>query len=134
MAPTVIFATNRGTSLVRGTDDVVSPHGIPVDLLDRCLIVKTEGYTKEQVAAVVQLRAQVEGLTLGPGVLDKIAVEGERASLRYALQLLAPASLVSQLAGRSEITLEDIGEMNELFLDAKTSAGMMGDFEGGLRR
>ncbi|KAG8900687.1 RuvB ATP-dependent DNA helicase pontin [Tulasnella sp. 408] len=134
MAPTVIFATNRGTSLVRGTDDVVSPHGIPVDLLDRCLIVKTEGYNKEQVAAVVQLRAQVEGLTLGPGVLDKIAVEGERASLRYALQLLAPASLVSQLAGRSEITLEDIGEMNELFLDAKTSASMMGDFEGGLRR
>ncbi|KIO29160.1 hypothetical protein M407DRAFT_70971 [Tulasnella calospora MUT 4182] len=134
MAPTVIFATNRGTSLVRGTDDVVSPHGIPVDLLDRCLIVKTEGYTKEQVADVVQLRAQVEGLTLGPGVLDKIAVEGERASLRYALQLLAPASVVSQLAGRSEITLEDIGEMNELFLDAKTSASAMGDFEGGLRR
>lgn len=53
---------------------------------------------------------------------------------RYALQLLAPASIVSQLAGRSEITLEDIGEMNELFLDAKTSASMMGDFEGGLKR
>jgi RuvB-like protein 1 len=35
MAPTVIFATNRGTSLVRGTTDVISPHGIPVDLLDR---------------------------------------------------------------------------------------------------
>ena len=35
MAPTVIFATNRGNSLVRGTADVVSPHGIPVDLLDR---------------------------------------------------------------------------------------------------
>ncbi|KAG8966764.1 RuvB ATP-dependent DNA helicase pontin [Tulasnella sp. 425] len=134
MAPTVIFATNRGTSLVRGTDDVVSPHGIPVDLLDRQVLAVTEGYTKEQVAAVVQLRAQVEGLTLGQGVLDKVAGEGERASLRYALQLLAPASVVSQLAGRSEITLEDIGEMNELFLDAKTSASMMGDFEGGLKR
>jgi RuvB-like protein 1 (pontin 52) len=35
MAPTVILATNRGQSLVRGTSDIVSPHGIPVDLLDR---------------------------------------------------------------------------------------------------
>lgn len=35
MAPTVIFATNRGNSLVRGTTDIISPHGIPVDLLDR---------------------------------------------------------------------------------------------------
>jgi RuvB-like protein 1 (pontin 52) len=35
MAPTVILATNRGNALVRGTADVVSPHGIPVDLLDR---------------------------------------------------------------------------------------------------
>ena len=35
MAPTVILATNRGQTLVRGTSDIVSPHGIPVDLLDR---------------------------------------------------------------------------------------------------
>ena len=35
MAPTVIFATNRGHTLVRGTTDVYSAHGIPVDLLDR---------------------------------------------------------------------------------------------------
>lgn len=35
MAPTVVLATNRGTSLVRGTDDIISPHGVPVDLLDR---------------------------------------------------------------------------------------------------
>lgn len=36
MAPTVILATNRGNALVRGTTDIVSPHGVPVDLLDRC--------------------------------------------------------------------------------------------------
>jgi len=35
MAPTVILATNRGNALVRGTIDIVSPHGVPVDLLDR---------------------------------------------------------------------------------------------------
>ena len=40
---------------------------------------------------------------------------------RYALQLLTPASILVQLAGRGQIELEDIGEMTELFLDAKTS-------------
>ena len=34
MAPTVILATNRGNSLVRGTTDIVAPHGIPTDLSD----------------------------------------------------------------------------------------------------
>ncbi|PVG02218.1 putative RVB1-RUVB-like protein [Serendipita vermifera] len=130
MAPTVIFATNRGNALVRGTTDVVSSHGIPVDLLDRCLIVKTEPYDKAQVAKVVQVRASVEGLRLGPGVLDKLAEEGERASLRYALQLLTPASILAGLSGRKEIVLDDIGEMNELFLDAKTSASNIGRDEG----
>ncbi|KAF8486481.1 RuvB-like helicase 1 [Gautieria morchelliformis] len=136
MAPTVIFATNRGRSTVRGTQDIVSAHGIPADLLDRCLIVKTEAYTQEQVGKVVQLRAAVEGLQLGPGVLDKLAAEGERGSLRLVLLLLTPASILAQLAGRKQIELEDVGEMNELFLDAKTSAGRMGDdggFDGGRR-
>ena len=35
MAPTVVFATNRGKASVRGAPDVVSPHGMPMDLLDR---------------------------------------------------------------------------------------------------
>ena len=35
LAPTVVFATNRGKTSVRGADDLRSTHGIPVDLLDR---------------------------------------------------------------------------------------------------
>ncbi|KAG2093329.1 TIP49 C-terminus-domain-containing protein [Suillus discolor] len=134
VAPTVILATNRGNALVRGTTDIVSPHGVPVDLLDRCLIVKTYGYNREQIGKVVQLRANVEGLKLGSGVLERIAEEGERGSMRYALQLLTPASILAGLSGRSPIEVEDIGEMNELFLDAKTSAtdiGADGGFDGG---
>ncbi len=48
------------------------------------------------------------------------------AVLRYALQLLTPASILANIAGRKEIGVEDIGEMNELFLDAKTSASKIG--------
>jgi RuvB-like protein 1 (pontin 52) len=46
-------------------------------------------------------------------------------SHRYALQLLTPASILSKLAGRTEIGLEDVGETDSLFLDAKSSARML---------
>lgn len=49
---------------------------------------------------------------------------------RYALQLLTPASILAGLAGRPIIEVEDVGEMGELFLDAKTSAAMIGE-DGG---
>ncbi|KAJ7041260.1 RuvB-like helicase 1 [Mycena alexandri] len=123
MAPTIILATNRGNSLVRGTTDIVSPHGIPVNLLDRRVH-----------ARVVQLRANIESLRLGTGVLERLAVEGEKSSLRYALQLLTPAFILTTLAGRAQIEAEDIGEMGELFLDAKSSAALIGEdggFQGG---
>lgn len=61
----------------------------------RCLIVKTETYTQEQVGKVVQIRANVEGLTLGEGVLEKLATEGEKGSLRYVylrVQVTGPYS------------------------------------------
>jgi len=45
--------------------------------------------------------------------------------VRYALQLLTPANILASLAGRSQIEAEDISEMNELFLDAKTSASLI---------
>ncbi|EJD40011.1 TIP49-domain-containing protein [Auricularia subglabra TFB-10046 SS5] len=79
MAPTVVLATNRGRARVRGTGDVVAPHGIPVDLLDRCLIVKTVPYSRDEV---LKLRAAVEGLQLGDGLLERLAGEG---GLRYVL-------------------------------------------------
>ena len=49
---------------------------------------------------------------------------------RYALQLLSPASNLAGLAGRPHIEVEDIGETNELFLDAKTSAHMINENGG----
>ena len=43
LAPIVIFATNRGMCTVRGTE-VIAPHGVPVDLLDRLMIIRTMPY------------------------------------------------------------------------------------------
>ncbi|KAH9258502.1 RuvB-like 2 [Batrachochytrium salamandrivorans] len=46
LAPLLIIATNRGITRIRGTD-YVSPHGIPMDLLDR-LIIPTKKYGRRR--------------------------------------------------------------------------------------
>ena len=44
---------------------------------------------------------------------------------RYAVQLLTPASIMSQINGRDSITLDDIQEVDGLFFDAKKSAQLL---------
>lgn len=61
LAPIVILATNRGITTIRGTD-MKSPHGIPSDLLDRLLIVKTLPYSLQEIVEIVAIRAGTEGL------------------------------------------------------------------------
>jgi TIP49 P-loop domain len=36
----------------RGTEDLVSPHGIPLDLLDRVMIIRTMPYSQEEMQQV----------------------------------------------------------------------------------
>merc|ERR1711907_395851 len=61
LAPIVIFATNRGVCTVRGTE-IVAPHGLPVDLLDRLMIVRTTPYSLEDIVQIVSIRAQIENI------------------------------------------------------------------------
>jgi RuvB-like protein 1 len=122
ISPIVIFASNRGICEIRGTDDIKGPHGIPTDFLDRLLIIRTLPYTLEEIRLIVRLRAKTEGLAITEPALDEIASKGEQTSLRYALQLMTPASIVAKMQGRDQIDVKDITECGELFLDVKRSA------------
>jgi RuvB-like protein 2 len=62
LAPLVIMASNRGVTRIRGTK-YQSPHGIPIDLLDRVLIISTRGYTVEEIKEIVEIRS-VHRLTI----------------------------------------------------------------------
>jgi RuvB-like protein 2 len=55
LSPLVIMASNRGTATIRGTK-FRSPHGLPVDLLDRVLIVSTTPYQEEEIQQIIQIR------------------------------------------------------------------------------
>ena len=55
LSPLVIMASNRGMARIRGTK-FRSPHGLPVDLLDRVLIVSTSPYSEDEIAQIIKIR------------------------------------------------------------------------------
>lgn len=81
LAPIVILATNRGICTIKGTD-MISPHGIPVDLLDRLLIIKTEKYNLEDTLKIIAIRASTESIKLTPEAMAHLGEIGSRTSLR----------------------------------------------------
>jgi len=124
LAPIVIFATNRGITTIRGTD-LASPHGMPVDLLDRLLIIRTSPYNVQEMKQILTIRVETEGLKADEKALDGLAQIGERTSLRFSVQLLTPAHILASTNGRDTITKEEIEQVTELFLDAKASSQML---------
>ncbi|MEQ2215009.1 RuvB-like protein 1, partial [Xenoophorus captivus] len=81
IAPIVVFASNRGKCLIRGTEDISSPHGIPLDLLDRVMIIRTMLYTPQEIKQVSLPGSLVCGLLLR--VANKAAVfRSSRSVLR----------------------------------------------------
>ena len=129
LSPIVIFATNRGVCTIRGTD-VVAPHGIPVDLLDRMLIIRTMPYALDEMVQIVAIRAETEGIEVDEEALALMGEIGARTSLRFVVQMLTPARIVSATNGRESIIASDVEEVEELFLDAKGSAKLLARSEG----
>jgi RuvB-like protein 1 (pontin 52) len=129
ISPIVIFATNRGMCTIRGTDDIISPHGVPVDLLDRLLIIRTLPYTQEEITVIITIRAKIEGITLDDASISHLSDIGVKSSLRYAIQLLTPANILARINGRDSIVVEDLEEVDGLFHDAKTSAKMLQEYQ-----
>merc|ERR1712093_122671 len=124
LAPIVIFATNRGHSAIRGTD-LVAPHGIPVDLLDRLVIIRTFQYAEQEIKEILSVRAATEGLKVDDKAIEVLSQIGVRSSLRYAVQLLTPCRVMAEANGREVIERDDVRDVSELFLDAKASARML---------
>ena len=121
LSPIVVFATNRGVTPIRGSPEIKSPHGMPVDLLDRLLIVPTYPYELEEMVQILAVRATTEKLQVEDEALNFLGSIATRTSLRYAVQLLTPSQIVAETLGRSRITVEDIQQVDELFLDGKSS-------------
>eukprot|EP00555_Chaetoceros_dichaeta_P009373 CAMPEP_0198263046 /NCGR_PEP_ID=MMETSP1447-20131203/11458_1 /TAXON_ID=420782 /ORGANISM="Chaetoceros dichaeta, Strain CCMP1751" /LENGTH=455 /DNA_ID=CAMNT_0043951507 /DNA_START=165 /DNA_END=1532 /DNA_ORIENTATION=+ len=129
LSPIVVFATNRGVCKIRGTD-IMAPHGIPVDLLDRMVIVRTMPYNREEMMQILSIRAVTEGIQVDQSALQMLGDVGTRASLRYSVQMLTPSRILAETSGRTKITQEDVTEVDKLFFDGKASARFLANSEG----
>ena len=104
---------------------MISPHGIPVDLLDRLLIIKTTNYGLEELMKILAIRASTENIKLSPEALAYLGEIGSQTSLRYIVQLVTPSWVMAGTKGKNEITKEEIEDVHSLFFDVKRSAKML---------
>ncbi|MEM0190070.1 MAG: RuvB-like helicase [Saccharolobus sp.] len=128
LAPILILATNRGLTKIRGTD-IESPHGIPLDLLDRLLIIPTRPYNADEIKEIIKIRADELEIELDPQALEELTKIGVENSLRYSVQLLEPSLIIAQRNNRNIIKVEDVVVASKLFADVKRSVKFVKEFE-----
>ncbi|KAL1307248.1 hypothetical protein HN51_049221 [Arachis hypogaea] len=128
MAPILVVATNRGITNIRGTN-YKSPHGIPIDLLDRLLIISTQPYTEEEIRKILDIRCQEEDVEMAEGAKQLLTKIGVETSLRYAIHLIIAAALACQKRKGKVVELEDINRVYHLFLDVKRSTQYLMEYQ-----
>ncbi|NPA05378.1 MAG: RuvB-like helicase [Crenarchaeota archaeon] len=128
LAPILILATNRGMTRIRGTD-VESPHGIPLDLLDRLLIIKLRPYSREELREIIRIRSEEEGVPLTEDALEELTNMAVKHSLRYAVQLMEPARILAEREGEAKVRAEHVRKAAEYFADVRESIEYIKKFE-----
>lgn len=130
LAPVLVMATNRGLSKIRGTD-YVSPHGIPLDLLDRLMIISTQPYQVDEIRQILNVRCQQEEVDMDPGALELLTRIASETSLRYAIQLIITSRLSATRRKSKTVQLEDLERCYKLFIDVKRSASLLMEYQDG---
>ncbi|KAJ0241991.1 RuvB-like helicase [Hirschfeldia incana] len=128
MSPILVVATNRGVTTIRGTNQK-SPHGIPIDLLDRLLIISTQPYTDEDIRKILEIRCQEEGVEMNEEAKQLLTLIGRDTSLRYAIHLITAAALSCQKRKGKVVEIEDINRVYRLFLDARRSMQYLVEYQ-----
>merc|ERR1719231_1636536 len=127
-APIVIMATNRGITNIRGTD-YKSPHGIPLDLLDRMLIISTQPYTQKEIRRILDIRAEEEDVEMTDEAKDLLTKIGVESTLRYAIHLITVSHLVAMKRKAQEVDVQDIRRVYSLFVDVKRSTQFLMEYQ-----
>ncbi|KAG9240591.1 TIP49 C-terminus-domain-containing protein [Calycina marina] len=128
LAPIVIMASNRGNSRIRGTN-YRSPHGLPLDFLDRVVIVSTHAYQKEEIQQILSIRAQEEEVDVTPDALALLTKIGQEAGLRYASNLITTSQLIMAKRKAKSVFVEDVKRSFQLFYDSARSVNFVAEFE-----
>lgn len=127
-APIVVMATNRGISRTRGTN-YKSPHGLPLDLLDRSIIITTHNYNEQEIKTILSIRAQEEEVEVAPDALDLMTKIGLESSLRYASNLISVSQQIALKRKSNTVEVADIKRAYLLFLDSSRSVKFLQEYQ-----
>ncbi|XP_052802824.1 ruvB-like 2 [Mya arenaria] len=128
MAPILIMATNRGITKIRGTSEI-GPHGIPIDLLDRLLIISTTPYEEKEIKLILKIRCEEEDVEMTDDAMTVLCRIGMETSLRYSIQLITTAHLVARKRKATEVDVDDIKRVYSLFLDESRSTQFLKEYQ-----
>ena len=128
LSPVIILATNRGITTIRGTT-YKSPHGIPIDLLDRLLIISTVPYNTNELHHIIKIRCDEEDVDITDESIDMLTVIAGETSLRYAIHMITVSNLVAQKRKSNTIDISDIKKVYSLFVDVKRSTEFLHEYQ-----
>lgn len=128
MAPLVILASNRGITTIRGTN-YRSPHGMPIDLLDRLIIIRTIPYTKSELKEILKIRCEEEDCQMTSEAITVLTKIATANSLRYAIQLITTSNLICKRRKGVEVIVDDITKVYNIFLDENRSSRIMDQYQ-----
>ena len=154
LSPVLIMATNRGITTIRGTH-YKSPHGMPLDLLDRCLIIPTQPYSEKEIKSILQIRCEEvrrgraraprrggaaphhlappppspqEDVEMAGEALELLTRVAKETSLRYAMHMIMTAALCCKQRKGAEVEVADIRRVYSLFSDLRRSTQYLIEF------
>jgi len=134
LAPVVIMASNRGSTTIRGTN-YRSPHGLPLDFLDRVVIISTQTYVADEIKEILAIRAQEEEIDISADALALLTKIGSETGLRYAGNLLTTSHLLAKKRSprgadaTRPIEVGDVERTFRLFYDPARSVKFVQEFE-----
>jgi RuvB-like protein 2 len=124
LAPVLVIASNRGLSKIRDTD-YISPHGVPLDFLDRLMIILTQPYSVDEIRKILMVRCKEEEVDMEPPAMELLTRIASETSLRYAIHLIITSQLGAKKRKQKEVQLVDIERCYDLFVDVKRSTKLV---------
>jgi len=128
LCPIIILATNRGIAAIRGTN-FRGPHGIPLDLLDRLLIIPTTQYSIEELKGILKVRCTEERVDMADDALELLTRIAKETTLRYAIQMITTAYLVAKKRKSQQVQVAHIERCHKLFFDVQRSTKFIMEYQ-----
>lgn len=115
---------NNKNKRIRGTN-YNGPHGLPADLLDRLIIIRTQKYEEKEMNKILSLRCEEEEVQIEPAALELLTKIGVDTTLRYAMQLIQVANTLAQRNMSSTVLIGHIQAVYKMFAEEQRSAKLM---------